>query len=301
MKLISETLNSSSFLAAYHPLMVDSSMFITEDGSYSILLNIDYDLKLLTDILNLLQPNDSVQLYRILVKGKETWYLCLTVYIDYKSEQFSFRNIFKSSLSKYPKIVEDQTKIAVRKLSAISGKSEIVFESLPVKILNGLGGSNGCVGSIRNLHHVKRVGNLSSMDQIMLCYRVVVPSVQQRKMMLTTYADRSVKMHRQKYGNLAAHVDTVDLTSVDAVDYLGNILFSTCNFYVWSNSDAKTVDLLKDLRIAAQEIDLIIGVSNVNKRIEFGSLYPGNASYGYDYDVVSKMFADMTIDVIGRL
>lgn len=70
---------------------------------------------------------------------------------------------------------------------------------------------------------------------------------------------------------------------------------------MWSNSDSKTIDLLKKLRKAAQEIDLIIGVSNVNKKVEFQSLYPGNASYGYDYDVVTKNFANMTIDVIGRL
>ena len=240
--------------------------------------------------------------YRLLVRGKGTWYLCFSVYIDYKSEMFSIFNFLKSNFSKFPQYVEDQTEIAIRKISDVPGKPEFVSDSLPVKILNGLGGSYGCVGSIRNLHHIDIDGNFGNVDQIMLCYRIVVPSLKQRKNMLATYAERLIKVHRHNNKGFSTHVDTVDLTSSDnEVSYLGKIFFSTCNFYVWSNSDSKTIDLLKKLRKAAQEIDLIIGVSNVNKKVEFQSLYPGNASYGYDYDVVTKNFANMTIDVIGRL
>lgn len=303
MNLISETLNCRKLLPDYHPIMIDdSSMFITEDGSYSILLNIDYDIRPLSDVISMLNPNDTIQVYRILVKGKETWYLCISFHIDYKPDLFSLKNIFKSNFAGYIQNIEEQTKVAINKIVRIPGKAENIMESLPVRILGGLGGIHGCTGSMRNLHSINRSGHFDCVDQLMFCYRVIVPSDHQRKMMLITYAERSVKMHRQKYHDYTAHVDTADRIITDgSFDYLGKIYFSTCNFYVWSNSETKTVDMLKKLRSAAQETDIITGVSSVNKKLEYQSLYPGNAAYGYDYDAVTKKFASLSINVIGSL
>ncbi len=302
MKLISEILNCRQFIPFNHPLVIgDSSLFITEDGSYAILLNIDYDIQLLSDVINIMRPDDTIQLYRILVRGKETWYLCISIHIDYKPDLFSLKSIIKSSFSGYTEKIEDQTRSAIKKLSEIPGKAENIMESLPVKILSGLGGTHGCVGSVRNLHRIDESGHFGCVDQLMICYRVIVPSLYQRKKMLYTYAERSVKMHRQKYHCRNEHVDTAEVVISDEVNLLVKYYYTTCNFYVWSSSENRTHMLLKKLRSVAQKRDLIVGVSSVNNKLEFQSLYPGNASYGYDYDAVTEKFADMSIKIIGSL
>ncbi|NLD99036.1 MAG: hypothetical protein GX640_04115 [Fibrobacter sp.] len=286
---------------SFNPLLTENGLFITRDGSLSVLLKIDFSIKNLSSLLKTLRQGDSAQIYRICVHGSEQWYLCVTAKIDYDFKKLQLRKVLFNSYNNYLNLIQKKTLAAEEILGKYDGDCELdnPCNSLLVKILRGLGGANSITGVIRNVHNLNKSAELKNeMDQFLLCYKVFLPEIAQRRKMVELYTDRAAKMVNIGEESVA-QVDTVAVNT--DMNYLGPIFFTSCNWFLWNNSIERLHGSLNKLVSLCDRSELVTGISEVNKIDEYRSLFPGMTATGYDYDVVTKKYLDITLNLIGTM